>query len=243
MGTVGFRIFFCALAAVTLATGTPIGAARAQDLASRGAADLYDRISPSVVQIHVAGFTANPGDRRHESRAPQFCSAFIIDAAAGLVVTATCDASHGDGVEVTFARGPAREATFVGKDEATGIALYRIPTEGVAALEWADTRSRTGEPIITIGYGYGLGPLVSTGLIAGQDLQVDAYPLSVMFVDVITPRGMAGAPVVNLSGEVVGMICAVYGSATGTNRAYGAVVPTADIRRVVASILAANAAR
>lgn len=213
-----------------------------QDLSQRDVADLFARASPSLVQIHVDAFTPSNGDQR-ASTSPQICSGFVIDAAAGVVVTATCDASKGEHVQAQVGSGQTSAATFVGRDDTSGVAVYRIASDHLTALPWANVAPRTGQQIALLGYAYGLGPLVSTGLISGQNIRVGEYPLRVMFVDTLMSRGMAGAPVTNLSGEVVGMVCAMYGTTTVAGRTYGAVLPADDVRRIVASILEAHHAR
>lgn len=189
-------------------------------------ASAFDAIRPSLVQIRIDT----------EGVSPQVCSAFAVDLAPNVVVSANCVAEASSRSIALLASGRTVEATYLGLDEQTGLVAFRI-AENIAPVRWANADPQVAEHIVVAGYAYELGPLVSNGIVAGQNLRINRYPVGVMFLDVPIFSGTAGAPVASTAGEVIGIICGVYGTRTETNRGYGVAIHAADARRIVQSIL------
>jgi serine protease Do len=200
------------------------------------------QVSPSVVEVRINAtqsgdeidvYRDDPSEGR-ETR-PQICSGFPID--AEIVVTADCDPVPGAEIDVRIASGARVDATFVGRDEVSGLRVYRVASGHLVPLHWARVEPRTGEWTAVVGYAFGLGPIISTGVVSSDDLRLARYPFGVMFIDVAAEKGMQGAAVTNLSGEVVGVVSGRYASQTGGSRGYAVAIPAAEVRRIVEAIV------
>jgi|GEM_PF-2988588 len=210
---------------LAMALASFAGASHAQIQQSAEAA-AFTAIRSSLVQIRIDT----------EGVTPQVCSAFAVDAAPNIVVSANCVAETSSRSTALLPSGQTTEATYLGLDEQTGLVAFRI-AESVPPVRWANMAPQIAESVVVVGFAYELGPLVSNGIVAGHNLRINRYPVGVMFLDVPVFSGMAGAPVANTAGEVIGVICGVYGTRTETNRGYGVAIQAADAQRIVQTIL------
>jgi len=141
--------------------------------------------------------------------------------ASGYVVTSehvVSDVSHVDLYDIHGQRYPA---AVVLRDELNDIALLRI--EGASslppALPLASDGARTGSSVFTLGFPrvdiLGRTPKLSTGIISAANGYRDdptSYQTSVQ----IQP-GNSGGPLINMHGEVVGVMAAMLGDDTGSS--------------------------
>ncbi len=159
---------------------------------------LVERVSPSTYFVTTLD----------EDGAPSVGSAFVVfsDAEQSFLVTsfATISAATREpGPEVRVRQGDEElVATLVSWEEGRDLALLSIPQGGVERLAWA-SGTRTGERVFSIS---GLG---AAGGSASQGLVGD---VSAAGIQHDTPVGMQfqGAPLVNASGEVVGVSSRTY---------------------------------
>jgi len=101
-------------------------------------------------------------------------------------------------------------AELIGTDVLSDIAVLKIKKKDMEdnwkALKWADEDSYLeGEPVLTIGHGLNLQWTVTTGIISALD-RIQFQPLQFMMQhDAVINQGNSGGPLVNYSGEVVGV--------------------------------------
>lgn len=101
-------------------------------------------------------------------------------------------------------------AELIGSDVMSDIAVIKIKKKDMEynwkALKWADEDSYLeGEPVLTIGHGLNLQWTVTTGIISALD-RIQFQPLQFMLQhDAVINQGNSGGPLVNYSGEVVGV--------------------------------------
>ena len=243
---------FC-LACVSHA-GAQSPATRAPTDASRGVlsyADLLEPVLPAIVSVHVIGLETQKrpdlgslekyfGDRSAAaaSEKKQAGAGFVIDAAGGLVVTASFVLDNAKSVSIGLHDGRMVDATIVGSDADSQIALLRIKPETLSALSWGDSASaRVGDVVFAIGHPYALGRAVTAGIVSGisrDDERLNGREM--IMTDATIARGYAGGPLIDSKGRVIGVAVAIF--AGGNDLQLSFAVPSVEAQRVVKDLIA-----
>jgi serine protease Do len=242
------RALLSALAVLTLSAP-----ALAQSrLPANGFADLNDRLSPAVVNIatsqRVEGIEdlprfppGSPMERLNSDESAQITSlgsGFIISA-DGVVVTNNHVIESADAIEVILQNGQRYEATVVGRDPATDIAVLRMHVRTpMPHVEMGDSdTARVGDIVLAIGNPFGLGGSLSVGVVSARNRNIDAGRYDDFIqTDAAINRGNSGGPLFNTDGEVIGVNTAII-SPTGNSVGIGFATPTSIVRPVVDQIL------
>ena len=144
-------------------------------------------------------------------------SGFIISA-DGLVLTNNHVVEGADRVTVTLDDERRYEATVLGTDPRTDVALVQL--DGASDLPTAVLGSsealEVGDWVVAIGNPYGLDHSVSTGIVSGKGRDIGAGPYDAFLqTDASINPGNSGGPLFNLKGEVVGINTAIIGQGIG----------------------------
>jgi serine protease Do len=246
------RAAFAAFALVTLAFAPALAQSR---YPAEGFADLAERLSPAVVNIatsqRVEGVDelprfppGSPLERFNEglsqggAQITSLGSGFIISA-DGVVITNNHVIEAADAIEVILQNGQRFEATVVGRDPATDIAVLRIQTRTpLPYVNMADSDgARVGDLVVAIGNPFGLGGSLSVGVVSARNRNIDAGRYDDFIqTDAAINRGNSGGPLFNMDGEVIGVNTAIV-SPTGASVGVGFATPTSIVRPVVAQLL------
>ncbi len=142
---------------------------------------------------------------------------FMIDN-EGHVVTAAHVVTDTDEIIVKLADQRVLPATLVGADADLDIALLRIASPGpVAPPLGRSTLLRPGHWVLSVGEPYGLNRSVAAGIVGGTDRHFSDDPeLLYLQTDIALNPGNSGGPLVNASGEIVGMNIRTVVGAYGT---------------------------
>jgi serine protease Do len=197
-------------------------------------ADLASRVSPAIVNIQTrrtVGGTGSTPRQRHPLEeffgpgfgefferprvVPSLGTGFVISA-EGYIVTNNHVIEDVDKVEVHFLDGRELEAEVVGRDPKTDVALIRVESEtSLPFLPLGDSDAiRPGDWVVAIGNPFGLEHTVTAGIVSAKHREINSDPGSRRFDDflqtdaAINP-GNSGGPLMNLSGEVVGINTAI----------------------------------
>ncbi|HYD89359.1 MAG TPA: trypsin-like peptidase domain-containing protein [Vitreimonas sp.] len=220
-------------------------------LPREGYADLVERLSPAVVNIatsqRVEGVEdlprfppGSPMERFNEgldeggAQITSLGSGFIISA-DGVVVTNNHVIEAADAIEVILQNGQRFEATVVGRDPATDIAVLRMHAR--APLPYVDMgdsdTARVGDVVLAIGNPFGLGGSLSVGVVSARNRNIDAGRYDDFIqTDAAINRGNSGGPLFNTDGEVIGVNTAIL-TPTGASVGVGFATPTSIVRPVV----------
>ena len=177
--------------------------------------------------------------RRYFGPSPQvrsLGSGFVIDA-GGYVITNAHLVGDGRGIVVRFADRREFEATVVGVDPLSDIALLRIEASALQAVRIGDPAElRPGEWVAAIGSPYGLERSVTAGIVSavGRTLPEESF-VPFIQTDVAVNPGNSGGPLFNLRGEVVGVNSVIY-SDTGGYQGLSFAIPI-DVAMEVAAQL------
>jgi serine protease Do len=191
---------------------------RPRDAGAAGApgfAEVVAQAEPGVVHVTTL---LGPGEERR-SRDDAVGSGFVVDA-EGLVVTNRHVLRGAKKVMVGVKGRGTLEAEVVGYDEATDVALLRVPARGLVPLRPGDPRSlRVGQWVLAAGSPYHLERSWSVGIVSGlHRSQVGVNPKGYedyIQTDAAANLGNSGGPLLDESGEVVGMVTAILSRAGG----------------------------
>lgn len=154
-------------------------------------------------------------------------SGFIISP-DGYVLTNGHVVRDGDLIEVQLEDGRQFEASLIGIDPNTDIALVKIDAKNLPYLEFADSsKLKVGQWVIAVGNPLGLQTSLTVGVVSGvgrNNLDLAALENFIQ-TDAAINRGNSGGPLLNARGEVVGMNTAIA-SGSGGNIGIGFAIPS-----------------
>ena len=143
---------------------------------------------------------------------------------------------NADTIKVKLADHTEHEARLVGKDERTDLALVKIRKAGgniPFARLGSSSQLDVGDWVMAIGNPFGLEHTVTAGIVSAKGRVIGAGPYdNFIQTDASINPGNSGGPLINASGEVVGVNSAIF-SQTGGNVGIGFAIPIDLAKRVV----------
>lgn len=166
-------------------------------------------------------------------------SGFIVDP-KGLIITNHHVVQGASRISVRLQSGQQHVARIVGVDEETDLAVLKVdaPRE-LSALKLGDSSSvQVGDWVLAIGSPFGLEQTVTAGIISTKERQ--PYPgasfQQFLQTDAAINRGNSGGPLVNMSGEVIG-INSQIATSTGDYNGIGFALPSNEAAFVYNQII------
>jgi putative serine protease PepD len=196
--------------------------------------DIYQRSSQAVVEITVAG--AGAGQQGQGS-------GFVYDT-AGHIVTNQHVVNGAQNVSVRFADGKTYDASVVGTDPSTDLAVLKVdaPASVLKPLALADSSElEVGDDVVAIGSPFGLEQTVTTGIVSALNRQITA-PNNFAIDDAIQTdaainQGNSGGPLLDMTGNVIGVNSQIE-SESGGNVGIGFAVPSNTVAKIVDALIA-----
>ncbi len=168
--------------------------------------DVVEAASSSVVGIIQYQPSARTGRLEEYGSG----SGFIVSE-NGYILTNAHVVSGAAAVDVLFSDGEKKEALVVGADVTTDIAVLKVEGEDYPALPIGDSGAlRVGEYVIAIGNplsSYELYGTVTFGIISAtaREINIDGFVNTYLQTDAAINFGNSGGPLINMSGQVIGM--------------------------------------
>ncbi|MEX0843359.1 MAG: trypsin-like peptidase domain-containing protein, partial [Gemmatimonadota bacterium] len=219
-----------------------------------------ERVSPGVVTVNVVrtrqvrvadprdGFFGGFFGSRTEARSvPSLGSGFIVDA-AGVILTNDHVVREADRILVTLPDGRDAEATLVGTDATTDVAVLRIDLPDLPVVPLGRTEDlMIGEWLIAFGNPFGnlisnSEPTATVGVVSALGRHVvpsqdsRGFYLGMIQTDAAINPGNSGGPLVNALGEVVGMNTSIF-SRGGGSEGVGFAIPIERVLRIADDLL------
>ena len=143
-----------------------------------------------------------------------------------------------DQIEVQLSDGQTKKARLVGADSEVDLAVLKIDDPNVKPLKLADSDTvQPGDFVLAIGNPFGFEETVTDGIISskGRPNRTDFFGDLIQTNAAINP-GNSGGPLINLSGEVIGINTAIA-STTGGSQGIGFAIPSNTVRTALESLL------
>lgn len=132
----------------------------------------------------------------------------------GRILTNSHVISGADELIVVLSDGTEYKASVLGADPGTDIAVVKIEADGLVPATLGDSDAiRVGQWVIAAGNPFGLSSTITTGIVSAKgrsDVGITAYENFIQ-TDAAINQGNSGGPLVNLSGEVIGINTAMIG--------------------------------
>jgi len=188
------------------------------DAYSKTITGVVGEIAHSVVHIQVQKKVIEK--RTSMERVQQGSGSGFVISSDGYIVTNNHVIENASDIKVNFSDGRIEKAELKGTDPSTDIAVIKIFGSGQKALAFANSDSlKVGQIAIAIGNPLGLQHSVTAGVVSalGRTLRATNGRLidDVIQTDAALNPGNSGGPLVNSSGQVIGINTAVIPSAQG----------------------------
>lgn len=156
------------------------------------------------------------GNRRPRQR-PSMGSGFIIHS-SGYIVTNNHVVEGATEIKVTLATKQEFDATLVGRDPKTDLALIKVKSpEPLPIVPFGQSDSlEVGEWVLAIGNPFGLGHTVTSGIVSAKGRIIGAGPYDDFIqTDASINPGNSGGPLFNMRGQVIGINTAIISGGQG----------------------------
>ena len=202
-------------------------------------AEVYASVVNSAVSINCSATSTNIFGQTTQTASSG--SGFIITE-DGYVVTNYHVISGASSVQVTLYNGDTYDATVIGGDSDYDVAVLKIEASGLQPVTLGESADvNVGDTVLAIGNPLGeLTFSMSQGIVSSCDraINVDGTPFNMIQVDCSINPGNSGGPLVNLYGEVVGIVSAKYSSYSSTTvEGLGFAIPISDVRSIITDIM------
>ena len=166
-------------------------------------------------------------------------SGFVFDL-FGNIITNAHVIDNADNITVTFLDGGQYNASIVGMDKFTDIAVINVEEKPdyLHPLEIGDSSTlKVGEPVAAIGNPFGLSGSMTSGIVSQIGRLLPSHDTgfsipNVIQTDAAINPGNSGGPLLNMNGKVMGINTAIQ-SGTGQSAGIGFAVPSNTISKVV----------
>ena len=175
------------------------------------AADAYETIRPAVVMVRGL---PEPNEGEVEGYfADSSIGTGVVIVDSGIVLTNLHVVHGAKRLSLTFSDGTESEAMVIGMRPEHDLAVLQaktLPDDLVPATMRSTQGLEPGEPVVAVGFPFGIGPSASAGVISGLKREYVSPSGSklgnlIQFDAAVNP-GNSGGPLVTLDGEVVGVV-------------------------------------
>ena len=226
---------------------------------TEGFAEIVEKVRPAVVNVAVTGggqsgrqlppgpFGGPPGGgppgppgRPPGPPGMSAGSGVVIDP-RGFIVTNNHVVEDASQINVTMSDGREYQATVVGTDPKTDLAVIKVKTEGeqLPSLPWGTyDKLRVGDVVLAVGSPFGLKSSVSFGIISALgrgSVGITEYEDFIQTDAAINP-GNSGGALVNMNGELIGVNTAIF-SRTGGSEGVGFAIAVSIAKDIAGSLI------
>ena len=186
-------------------------------------------------------FGTRPRQRQYQSQPQVGYGSGVILTKDGYIVTNNHVIDNADEIQVTLNDNRVFNATLVGADANTDLALIKIDGNDFPVVPMGNSDDlKLGEWVLAVGNPFNLTSSVTAGVVSAKSRKIGIYDggesvESFIQTDAAINMGNSGGALVNVRGELVGINAALE-SPTGTYAGYGFAIPTTIVKKVVADL-------
>ena len=203
---------------------------------------IYRQAYKGVVEITVSTPQQTPtGNQEAQAQG----SGFVIDS-DGHIVTNDHVVENADSVSVRFWNGNTYDASVVGTDPSTDLAVIKVdaPSSVLHPVSLGDSSSvQVGDPVVAIGSPFGLEETVTSGIVSALHRQIEALNQftinDTIQTDAAINHGNSGGPLFNAAGQVIGVNSQIAGQ-TGANVGIGFAIPSDTVRSIADTLISSG---
>jgi len=166
----------------------------------------------------------------------------VIISPDGYIVTNNHVVEGADRITVTLNNKDEREATIVGTDPTTDLALIKIDEDNLVYLTYGNSDDvKVGEWVLAVGNPFNLTSTVTAGIVSAKARNINILGAassieSFIQTDAAVNRGNSGGALVNTHGELIGINAAIA-SHTGVYEGYSFAIPVNIVKKVVDDLM------
>ena len=194
--------------------------------------DLVHAARPSIVSVHQTVTQSSPTGGQRQGTAAG--TGFVLSA-DGYIVTNNHVVAEGDDTTITFADGTEESATIVAADPTRDLAVLKVDRSDLQPLAIGNSDELgVGDQLVAVGYALDLNgePSVTAGILSAKERTITEENgeqlVNLLQTDTAINPGNSGGPLLNMSGEVVGINTAIAGQAQNIGFAI-AITPVMDV--------------
>jgi serine protease Do len=184
------------------------------------------------------------GGERGQPRLPtqQSSGSGFFISSDGFIVTNNHVVENAESIKVVLKDETELEATVVGRDEATDLAVIKVkgahPAFPFVNFE-NSARPRVGDWVIAVGNPFGLGGTATAGIVSAYGRDIGDTFVDYIQIDAPINRGNSGGPTFDIYGRVIGVNTSIF-SPTGGSVGIGFAIPSDVADRVTRELISTN---
>lgn len=156
----------------------------------------------------------------------------------GYILTNNHVIAQADQIVVALQDGSRAEATVIGTDPDTDLAVIKIELKELPVLPFKLSGNEVGDVVLAIGNPFGVGQIVTQGIISAtgrSDLGINTYEDFIQTDAAINP-GNSGGALIDVAGNLIGVNTAIF-SQSGGSLGIGFAIPAKICQQILNSIL------
>ena len=166
---------------------------------------------------------------RQEPQVQMSSGSGVIISNDGYIITNNHVVEGAEKLSVTLNNNKNYEATVIGRDPSTDIAVIKIEEKNLPSIVWGNSEDvRIGQWVIAVGNPFDLTSTVTAGIVSAKARNInlignrnsseEVFPVeSFIQTDAAVNPGNSGGPLLNANGEVVGIVTFKRSAGEGLN--------------------------
>jgi serine protease DegQ len=213
--------------------------AAAQRAAPAVVSIVASKVSPRTPHADDPWFRFFFGDRDVQNPPQRGLGSGVIVSPEGYLLTNNHVIDGADDIEVLLADGRQAQATLVGTDPDSDLAVLKIGLDKLPVISFGDTEGlQVGDSVLAIGNPFGVGQTVTAGIVSAlgrNQLGINTFENFIQTDAAINP-GNSGGALVDAAGNLVGINTAIF-SRSGGSLGIGFAIPANTARMVMESLV------
>jgi serine protease Do len=224
------------------------------EVLSKAFSNVAKTIGPAVVHLNVVekaqaqsgrtldlGFGFQLPDPNGGQAVPQRQSGSgVIVNPNGYIVTNNHVVGNATKIEVKLSDGRTRPGKVIGTDPSTDLAVIKIEESGLPSASLGDSEAlEQGDWVVAVGSPFGLEQTITAGIVSATGRRLSSASPYDAFIqtDASINPGNSGGPLVNLSGQVVGINTLIF-TRSGGSQGIGFSIPSSMVKKVYEQLVA-----